>query len=40
MKSVIQGIVAAIVISVIAGVVLNLGGQDSAAKFSTVNTRL
>ena len=40
MKSVIQGIAAAIAIAVITGVVLNIAGQSSATKFSTVNTRL
>lgn len=40
MKSIIQGIVAAVVIAIIAGVVLNVTGQSSATKFSTVNARL
>ncbi|MEK7246560.1 MAG: hypothetical protein AAB223_11135 [Pseudomonadota bacterium] len=40
MKSVLQGLAAAIVISVLAGVILNVTGQSSANKFTTTNTRL
>ncbi len=40
MKSVLQGLAAAVVIAVLAGVVLNVTGQSSANKFTTANTRL
>jgi len=40
MKSVIQGIAAAVAIAIVAGIVLNIAGQSSAARYSTVNTRL
>jgi hypothetical protein len=40
MKSVLQGLAAAIVIAVVAGVVLNATGQSSANKFTTSSTRL
>ena len=40
MKSVLQGLAAAVVIAVLAGVDLNVTGQSSANKFSTANTRL
>ena len=40
MKSVLQGLAAAIVIAVVAGVVLNTTGQSSANKFTTSSTRL
>jgi hypothetical protein len=40
MKSVLQGLAAAVVIAVLAGVVLNVTGQSSANKYSTANTRL
>lgn len=40
MKSVLQGLAAAVVIAVLAGVVLNAIGQSSANKFTTASTRL
>ncbi len=40
MKSVLQGLAAAIVIAVVAGVVMNVTGQSSANKFTTSSTRL
>jgi hypothetical protein len=40
MKSVLQGLAAAVVIAVLAGVVLNVTGQSSASKFTTASTRL
>lgn len=40
MKSVLQGLAAAIVIAIVAGVVLNVTGQSSASKFTTSSTRL
>ena len=40
MKSVLQGLAAAVVIAILAGVVLTATGQSSANKFTTTNTRL
>lgn len=40
MKSVLQGLAAAVVIAICAGVVLNVTGQSSANKFTTSSTRL
>jgi hypothetical protein len=40
MKSFWLGTIGAIVIAIIAGVALNLTGDSSAARFSTVNVRL
>ena len=40
MKSVLQGLAAAVVIAVLAGVVLTVTGESSANKFTTTNTRL
>ena len=40
MKSVLQGLAAAVVIAVLAGVALTVTGESSANKFTTTNTRL
>lgn len=40
MKSFLQGAVAAVIIAIVAGVVLNATSISSGQKFSTSNTRL